>query len=145
MKKSHTCEESGNHLRISVWNLLINKKHNYLLKKLLKWANKKCKNFNIYTVYFFKKNKEKHLDLDKLFFYICAPKNLDMIYSSWYIECDRLKLVIVTPCYCHVTHAFQSESTLYSCLNVKEPLAWSRRKIWSLSDCNWTETEPRTT
>ena len=78
VKKSHTCEESGNHLRISVWNLLINKKHNYLLKKLLKWANKKCKNFNIYTVYFFKKNKEKHLDLDKLFFYICAPK------KSWY-------------------------------------------------------------
>ena len=41
-------------------------------------------------------------------------------------------------CSCHVTYAFQSESTLYSCLNVKELLAWNRRKIWSLSDCNCT-------
>ena len=40
----------------------------------------------------------------------------------------------------YVTYAFQSESTLYSCLKVKEPLARSRRKIWRLSDCNWTQT-----
>ena len=46
----------------------------------------------------------------------------------------------MTVCSCHVTYAFQSESTLYSCLNVKELLARSRRKIWSLSDCNWTRT-----
>ena len=32
--------------------------------------------------------------------------------------------------------AFQSESTVYSCLNVKELLARSRRDIWRLSDCN---------
>ena len=37
-------------------------------------------------------------------------------------------------------HAFQSESTLYSCLNVKELLARSRHEIGSLSDCNWTRT-----
>ena len=30
-----------------------------LLKKLLKWANKKCKNFNIYNVVFFVKKKIK--------------------------------------------------------------------------------------
>ena len=36
---------------------------------------------------------------------------------------------------------FQSESTLYSCLIVKELLAPSRREIWSLSDCNWTRTQ----
>ena len=36
--------------------------------------------------------------------------------------------------------AFQSESTLYSCLNVKELLARGRREIWSLSDCNLTRT-----
>ena len=35
-----------------VWYLLINLKSNYLLKTLLKWANKKCKNFNIYNVVF---------------------------------------------------------------------------------------------
>ena len=35
---------------------------------------------------------------------------------------------------------FQSESTLYSCLNVKELLAQSWREILSLCDCNWTST-----
>ena len=47
----------------------------------------------------------------------------------------------MTVCSCHVTYAFQNESTLYSCLNVKELLARSRREIWSLSDCNWTRTQ----
>ena len=46
----------------------------------------------------------------------------------------------MTVCYYHVTYVFQSESTLYSCLNVKEPLARNRHKIWSLSDCNRTQT-----
>ena len=41
---------------------------------------------------------------------------------------------------CHV-YAFQSESTLYSCLNVKELLARSRCDIWSLNDCNGTRTQ----
>ena len=45
---------------------------------------------------------------------------------------------VCTVCTCHVTYAFQSESTLYSYLNVKELRARSRREIWSLSDCNWT-------
>ena len=35
----------------------------------------------------------------------------------------------------------ESESTLYSCLNVKELLARSMREIWNLSDCNWTRTQ----
>ena len=46
--KSHTCDKGGAHPRISVWYLLMNLTNNYLLKKLLKWANKKCKYFNIY-------------------------------------------------------------------------------------------------
>ena len=35
----------------------------------------------------------------------------------------------------HALGTFQSESTLYSCLslNVKELLAWNRRKIWSFN------------
>ena len=41
------------------------------IKKLLKWANKKCKNFNFNNV-FFKKNKEKHMELS--LFYTCVPK-----------------------------------------------------------------------
>ena len=45
----------------------------YLLKKLLKWANKPCKNFNIYNVTY-KKNKEKHLEVSS--FCTCVPKIL---------------------------------------------------------------------
>ena len=37
-------------------------------------------------------------------------------------------------------YVFQSESTLYSCLNVNEVLAQNRSEIWSLSDCNGTQT-----
>ena len=43
-------------------------------------------------------------------------------------------------CSYHVTYAFQSESTLYSSLNVKETLARNKRETWPLSDCNWTRT-----
>ena len=46
--------------------------------------------------------------------------------------------IIMTVCSCHVKYAFQSDSTFYSCLNVKELLARNSREIWSLSDCNWT-------
>ena len=42
-------------------------------------------------------------------------------------------------CSCHVTYAFQSESTFYNCLNVKELLARNRHEIWSLN------LKPRTT
>ena len=38
-----------------------------------------------------------------------------------------------TVCSCHVTYAFESESALYSSLNVKELLA--------RSECNWTRTQ----
>ena len=40
----------------------------------------------------------------------------------------------------HVTYAFQSESTLYSYLNVRELFARNRRDIWSLSDSNGIRT-----
>ena len=57
------------------------------------------------------------------------------------ITCDITLITLLmnrlTVCSYHVTYAFQSESTLYSCLNVKELLARSRREIWGLSDCNW--------
>ena len=38
-------------------------------------------------------------------------------------------VLVLTVCSYHVTYAFQSESTLYRCLNVKELLARSRREI----------------
>ena len=54
-EKSHTCGESGAHLRISFWYLLMNLKNKLLLKKLLKWANKN-KIILIFTMlHFFKK------------------------------------------------------------------------------------------
>ena len=57
--------------------------------------------------------------------------------------CDLFNLTnlsLLTVCSCHVTYAFQSESALHSCQNVKEILARSRREIWSLSGSNWTPT-----
>ena len=39
-------------------------------------------------------------------------------------------------CSYHVTYVFQSESTLCSCLTVKELLARNIRDIWNLSDSN---------
>ena len=38
----------------------------------------------------------------------------------------------LTVCYYHIT--FQSDFTLYSCLNVKELIAWKKRDFWSSSD-----------
>ena len=52
----------------------------------------------------------------------------------WVLTCT----VNLTVCSCHVTCAFQSESTLCSCLNV---LGRRRPEIWSLSDCNWTRSQ----
>ena len=61
-----------------------------------------------------------------------------IIVFSW---SNLLRNEFMILCSCHITYAFQSESTLYSCLNVKELLARSRREIWSLSDCNGTRTQ----
>ena len=61
-------------------------------------------------------------------------------FGKKYAYYQRVFLYTVCSCH-HVTYAFQSESTLYSWLNVKELLAWRRREIWSLSDCNWTRTQ----
>ena len=78
-EKSHTCQEGGVHLRISFWHLLMNLKKQILLKQLLKWANKKQNNFNIYNVALFLKNKEKHLEISS--FDTCVPK-ITIIWST---------------------------------------------------------------
>ena len=44
-------------------------------------------------------------------------------------RCRKKVIDKLTVCYYHVTCAFQSESTLYSCLNVKELLARNRREV----------------
>ena len=48
---------------------------------------------------------------------------------KFYAQMNTFTYVLLTVCSCHVTYAFESESTLYSCLNVKELLARSRREI----------------
>ena len=45
----------------------------------------------------------------------------------------------MTACFYYVTYVFQSESTLYICLDVQELLARNRRHIWSLNLCNGTQ------
>ena len=67
---------------------------------------------------------------------IAISPNSNKNHQRW---SRNTSLMIV--CSCHVTHAFQSESIFYSCLNVKDLLARSRPKIGSLSDCNWTPTQ----
>ena len=66
------------------------------------------------------------------------------IYSNWPNNLAVLGVLIcmvhLNVCSYHVTQAFQSEYTLYSCLNVKEFLALSRHKICSLRECDWTRT-----
>ena len=61
--------------------------------------------------------------------------------NDWAVFWVLICTVHLTVSSCHDTYALQSESTLYSCLNVKELLASSRREIWSLRDCNWTRTQ----
>ena len=76
-----------------------------------------------------------------------SPTYLKMLQQSEYLEKPnrgkyKKTLQTLTVCSCHVTYEFQSESTLYSCLNVRELLARSRREIWSLSDCNFLPVSP---
>ena len=50
-------------------------------------------------------------------------------------------ILILVVCYYHVTYAFHSEYTLYSCLNVKELLARDRRRILRLSESDGIQTQ----
>ena len=79
-KKPHTCE-GGAHLKISFWNLLMNLKNKYLLKKLMKWVNKKQNNFNIYNIPLFLKKIKKNTSRYH-YFPLCTKHLDDMICSS---------------------------------------------------------------
>ena len=71
------------------------------------------------------------------FFHPFSPLINYCVKFSIRVWSDILMLAV---CSYHVTYAFQSESTLYSCVNVTDILARSRREIWSLSEWNWTWT-----
>ena len=88
------------------------------------------------------KRKVHKLDADKL-----VPVPVDLNKLSDVVKHDVVKITEhddlvkkpkavqttntsnLTVCSCHVTYAFQSESTLYICLNVKELLVRSRSEI----------------
>ena len=53
--------------------------------------------------------------------------------NDWAVLWVLICTVHLTVCYCNVTYAFQNESKLYSCSNVKELLARNRRGVWSLN------------
>ena len=57
--------------------------------------------------------------------------------NDWAVLWVFFSMVHLIVCSCHVTNAFQSESTLYSCLNVKELLARNRHEIWSFKWLQW--------
>ena len=61
-------------------------------------------------------------------------KIYDLVFLKKYLEAESSYLFsqkspLETVWYYHLTHAFQSESTIYSCLNVKELLARNKRDI----------------
>ena len=60
------------------------------------------------------------------------------VYNFTIVRPNIIK--ILTVCSHYVTYSFQSESTLYSCLNPKKLLVQNRRNIWSSIDCNETRT-----
>ena len=63
-----------------------------------------------------------------------------MINFDDYVNKNKKQHNLKSVCsYHHITHAFQSESTHNSCLNVKKLLAGNKREIWSLNDCSWTQ------
>ena len=71
----------------------MNLKNKYLLKKLLKWANKKQNNYNINNVAFFKRKGKTAGDI--IILHRCRKNLDDMIYSSWDTQPGRLKLIIL--------------------------------------------------
>ena len=61
-------------------------------------------------------------------FFFSNNRNSQKLLNMTRKKKEKHDKILMTVCYCHVTYAFESESTLYSCLNVKEILARSRRE-----------------
>ena len=60
-------------------------------------------------------------------------------FFFWKIS-KKILDTLLSLCYYHVTYAFQCESALYSCLNVKKLFARIKNNIWSLSGRNESRT-----
>ena len=72
--------------------------------------------------------------------WLCDVTTYKLEMQKWPNDWDMLWILISTVhlavSYYHVTYVVQSESTLYSCLNIKELLTRKRRDSWSLNDSN---------
>ena len=104
----------------------------------LHYFHKKILNFSIHRI-----AANDYLMSIKWSYFCLSPLNLSLPDQSLYKipmmnDLYILKIWCFTVCSYHVAYAFQSESTLYSCLNVKELVAQNWHNIWSLSDCNGT-------
>ena len=89
-----------------------------------------CCNHYIHLVVFLKLRCNRYTDCNwtgPQNHLVCKQILSHLVKLFWVLICT----VHFTVCSCHVTYRFQSESTLYSCPNVKELLAQSRRKSWS--------------
>ena len=62
-RKNHTYVKKVGHTSEFFLAFIDELEKQIFIKKLLKWANEKQNNFNIYNVAFFKKIKEKHLEI----------------------------------------------------------------------------------
>ena len=102
---------------------------------------KSCKNILIYSIRYVTIKDSKYVKINSVNAIYLILLILPNWPNNWAVFWVHICRVHLTVCFCYVTYAFQSESTLCSCLNVKELLARSRREIWSLSDCNWTWTQ----
>ena len=96
----------------------------------MKWP--KCKSFNNYNIVFFKIHKEPG---DIIILHL-LPNG--MIYSSWDIECDRLKLIITGPS-CPFTLKFWKmkkslETSFQTCLPQMTIIWCIVPEIWSATD-----------
>ena len=81
-----------------------------------------------------------HILLNNLYYntcVICITIQVLLLAQDFKKLWESSKILTV---YYHVTFAFQSESSLYSCLNVKELLAGNRCDSWHLNDSNGIQT-----
>ena len=81
----------------------------------------------ITVLYLIAKVERKNSFYSKHGIIFCQKEKRSQMFQVKAISKDVRKTIV---CSCYVTYAFQSESTPYSCLNVKELLARSRREIW---------------
>ena len=77
------------------------------------------------------KNCNGFLDVGKEFGVSRSTMNFKMNLMKLLEQFPRLKIFSLPLHFCHVEYVFQSESTLYSCLNVKKLLARSKQ-AWYL-------------